>query len=462
MGSSGRHRMQARPFVSRGGWYTGRITVAAVFAAATVFFVAALHADSDKSEPTEIEITVLQAAKLLIKAGRWEEAHALLLQAQPQTEEQWVERLFLLGLAEVQLNNPAQAVERFESILERYPDLVRVRLELAAAYYSAGFRNQAKTQFESALGYEMPSSVEDVVESFISRIDAQNPWSSSFSIALLPEAKPKRISGQDQILLGGVPFALGEDDRPNSGVGLQLSGGVAYSPPIAENLRGLLIVSGTVKTYARSVWNDISLAVDGGVTQTVRRGSVSQGLRLAWQRVANERYRRSIGIWVRPRVQLSNRFSLELPVSIDFHKYDTESHRDGSQISVKPKLNYLVGKRSLIAFEPQLEQIDAEKAHHRYSIVGLGLRFKRTFESGLLLTLNPYYQTRKHQALDPLTGFNRTDKQRLYRISLSHPSWKFRSFSAELTYTHETNWSNYPAPRKYLNQGLSLGVSRSF
>ncbi len=417
---------------------------------------------SNEEDPIEIKVSQLQAVRLLIQVGQWEDAHALLEQVRPKNEDEWAEQLFLLGFVELRLGKPTQAIERFERILKRHPHLIRVRLELAAAYYATGLDDKARAQFETSLEHELPDSVEDVVDRFLHQIDTRKTWSSSFSAALLPEDRPKKISGQDEIVLGGLPFKLDEDARPRSGIGLQLSGGIAYSPVIAEDLRGLVAISSTAKVYPRAVWNDISIATDAGLTHFFRRGTVSEGLRFAWQWRENDRYRRSIGVWMRMRLGLSDKFGLELPISLDFHKHDTRDYLDGPELVMTPSLTHFIGRRSLIAFKLKLGRTDAEQAYHRYDLLGLSLQFKHIFENDLSLTLEPYYETRSYAAQDPLLGIVRSDKLRRYRISLSHPSWRYKSFITTLTYSHDTSWSNFPAPRKYRSQGLNLGMFRLF
>ena len=55
------------------------------------------------------ELTDMQAGRMLIQAGRLEHARAFLEQAQPTDDDEWVERLFLLGQIEMQPRHVAGA-----------------------------------------------------------------------------------------------------------------------------------------------------------------------------------------------------------------------------------------------------------------------------------------------------------------------------------------------------------------
>ncbi len=92
-----------------------------------------------------------KAGMLLAKAGRLRHSLAVLERARPQNEDEWIDRLFQLGLVEARLGLPRKAAVRFEATLARRPELTRVRLELASAYYAAGLDEKARFHFESAL-----------------------------------------------------------------------------------------------------------------------------------------------------------------------------------------------------------------------------------------------------------------------------------------------------------------------
>ena len=415
-----------------------------------------------EADQVEIEITNLQASRLLIKAGRLQDAHVFLEKTRPKNEKEWTERLFLLGRIEMRLGMPRRAVKRFEAILERRPKLTRVRLELAAAYYAAGLDDKAKLHFKWSLEQNLPNSVEAVVEKFLRQIDVRKPWSAFFSASLLPESKPSRTTEQEEVLVGGIPFQLDEDTRPSSGVGVLLSAGASISNAISDDLRSLLAISGGAKVYERSEWNDITISADLGVTQLYDQGSISEGLRLGWQWHGNERFRRSLGVWVRTRWQLSNSVRFDLPINVEYRKYDTQQYRDGSQIGVNPNFTFFIGERSLIGVEPRLELVGAEKPHHRHSVVGLSLRFKRVFRDGFSVSVNPYYHKKRYSATDPLIGITRIEEQLILSVSLSHRSLQYKGFIPSMAYVHERNRSNIPVRREYRNHGVNIGVSRAF
>ena len=276
--------------------------------------VGAPHAEPDETTSQSAatpEISDLAAGRLLMKAGRFEDALAFLEQARPADEDEAIERRFLLGAVYMRLGKPREAAEQYEAILVIRPDLTRVRLELARAHYAAGQDDKAKHHFQLSLGGELPSSVESVVEGFLNAIDARKRWSAHVSLAALPETNAVRRTDRETVQIGGATFRLNEDAREASGVGAQISAGAAYSPIVGTGLRGHLALSTAAKLYEQSAWNDIALVGKAGLTRLFDGGSASGVQRFGRDTgrpplAGHERIpvqRRSLGEFRRPCVQ---------------------------------------------------------------------------------------------------------------------------------------------------------------
>ena len=404
------------------------------------------------------ELTDMQAARMLIRAGRLEHARVFLEQARPSDEEESIERLFLLGRIEMQLGMPNRAVERFEAILARRPELTRVRLELAQAYYLTGHDDKAKHHFSSSLADELPSSVETVVESFLRGIDARKKWSVSLSASVLPET---RRSNREEVLIGGVPFRLDEDARASSGIGGLFSTGASYSPTITDDMRGVLAASAAAKVYKRSDWNDITTSADIGLSRLFDNGSVSGGLRFGRRWTGGERYQRNLGPWAQARLRLSNSTHLSLPLSAGYRAHDERPDRDGWRIAAAPRLLHVLDSRTSIAVEPTFEMVEAKTDHYGSRLVGLGTTISRSFEGGLSMSLSPSAHIRRYAATDPLFGTRQIDRNVRLGIRVLHRSLRYAGFAPYIGYSLEWNRSNIPI-HEYRNHGVNAGVSRTF
>ena len=334
-------------------------------------------------------------------------------------------------------------------------------MELAAAYFAAGIDDQAKLQFNLSQAENLPLSVEEAVNSYLRAIDARRPWSASFSAALLPETKAKIRPDGEVITIGGIPFELDPDDRPPSGMGLRLFAGASYSPMMSDNRRGLLAVSGSGDFYNRSVWNDASVAVDLGITQLFDQGSLSTGFRLGWQWTESERTRRSIGVWSRFSRLLSESTRFDMPIELEFRKYDRQQFRDGTALSLNPGLTFARSNRTLLGVDVRLGLTGAEAAHHEHRVIGLGLSITHEFEGGFSISVNPAMERRRYSKPDPLFSVKREDERFTLGLGLRHRSIRYRGFTPSINFSYEKNNSNIVI-REHEDKQWNISFSRNF
>ena len=134
-----------------------------------------------------------------------------------------------------------EAVAALRSILVERPDLVRVRLELARAFFIKGEDSLARRHFERVLAGDLPPPVVANVQRFLAEIRARKRWRVYFGAALAPDSNIGAASDERfiQIHIGGVPLSFRHDQEQltTSGVGLSLWSGGEYQHPLAERVR---------------------------------------------------------------------------------------------------------------------------------------------------------------------------------------------------------------------------------
>ncbi len=214
--------------------------------AACLLLAAPAWGAADGAAPRSAAET-LADARALVDAGRFAEALAAL---RPLTAGRAVEAdaLFLYGLAATgAARRPGlgagerdalldEAVAAFRTMLIDRPDLTRVRLELARAFFEKGEDALARRHFEHALAGDLPPAVAANVGRFLRAMRARKRWTAHFGAALAPDSNVNAASSDRTIWLdtvfGRLPFTLGEESAPRSGIGLSLWGGGEYQYPL--------------------------------------------------------------------------------------------------------------------------------------------------------------------------------------------------------------------------------------
>ena len=156
-------------------------------------------------------------------------------------------RLFHEGMAAVQEARTAEgdrrdelldeAIAAFRGMLVADPGLVRVRLELARAFFLKGEDRLAKRHFERVLAGGVPPAVAGNVNRYLAQIRARKRWSARFGFALAPDTNLGASSDERVIYIYGLPFRRDAEDLTTSGIGLSVWTGGEYQYPLSQRWR---------------------------------------------------------------------------------------------------------------------------------------------------------------------------------------------------------------------------------
>ena len=190
----------------------------------------------------------VRTARILIARNRFPEALEILRPLAPDHPDQ-TDVQFLLGLAASRWSQEAgledeqrlalldEAIAAFRSILIRRPELVRVRLELALAFYLKEEDSLARGHFERALVGRPPAALVANVNRFLNIMRARRRWNGYFGFSLAPDTNINAASDAEFIYIQGLPFRRGAAGPRSSGIGMVGWGGGEYQFPLAERWR---------------------------------------------------------------------------------------------------------------------------------------------------------------------------------------------------------------------------------
>ena len=201
------------------------------------------HADDAAQSPAGAETApspsaAEAAAGALVDAGRFEEAIVAL---RPLLEQEQIEpnALFLYGLASLEASQRPgrtdeeretllnEAIAAFHVMLVQRPDLVRVRLELARAFFLKGEDELARRHFEAVLAGGVPDEVAANVNLFLNEIRSRGRWSFNVGFALAPDSNIGAGSEERTIYINvfgqALPFERDAEELTSSGIGVSVS-----------------------------------------------------------------------------------------------------------------------------------------------------------------------------------------------------------------------------------------------
>lgn len=187
-------------------------------------------------------------ARALVERGRFDEALAALRILAPDHPDQTDVR-FLIGLAGIgaatrpDTNDEqrtlllAEAIQSLHAILINRPDLVRVRLELARAFFLKGEDTLSREHFERVLAGKPPPAMAANIRRFLSVIRARRRWSAYLGLSIAPDTNVNAVSDAEYIYINGLPFRRSSRARASSGIGVVGWGGGEYQYPLSDRFR---------------------------------------------------------------------------------------------------------------------------------------------------------------------------------------------------------------------------------
>ncbi len=148
--------------------------------------------------------------------------------------------LAAIGVAEQSTDTPRrnalldEAIAALRTILIDSPGLVRVRLELARAFFLKGDDQLSRQHFERVLAGKPPAAIAANIQRFLQTLHAHKHWSGYFGFALAPDSNISGTSDDEYSYINGLRFRRDADALAKSGVGVIFWGGGEYKQPWNE------------------------------------------------------------------------------------------------------------------------------------------------------------------------------------------------------------------------------------
>ena len=220
-------------------------------------------------------------------------------------------------------------------MLVRRPELVRVRLELARAFFLKGEDTLARRHFEQVLAGKPPAAVALNVNRFLNIMRARNRWSLRLGVALAPDSNISARTDERTILLdtpiGRLPFTFRAADEPESGIGISVWASGEYQYPLEARWRLRAGGNFSRREYRSDEFDRMFVAAHLGPRWLIGRASEASLLASARQSwLADEVDFRDFGLRVEGRHRLNRKTTARLSASRHARRYDRSTWLDGA------------------------------------------------------------------------------------------------------------------------------------
>ena len=402
-------------------------------------------------------VAAVAETRTLIEEGRFEEALGIL---RPLAQGGAVEAnvLFLIGLAATGASQQPdlsgderealldEAIASLRAMLIDRPDLVRVRLELARAFFLKGENALSRKHFEHVLAGSPPGAVAAKVRRFLSEIRARRRWSLRAGFALAPDTNIGGTSAERIIYINNLPFSRDQAELTTSGIGVSVWGGWEYQHPLNERLRLRIGADASRREYAGRRFDQMFVSGHAGPRWLVGANTEASVL-------ASAHRRWSAGVpdydALGGRIEAGHRFTRRITASAraSWHdrRYRTRMFLDGPAMAASLSGAWVVTPtvRADIALGWGREQPERERWRNdsQWLRLGASVILPWGFTVGGSGELR---RTEYEGRWFPFTtsGEPREDRTRSLRVSVHNRVFAWKGFSPQLSLVHEVRTTN--------------------
>ena len=343
-----------------------------------------------------------------------------------------------------------EAIAAFRTMLVADPNLVRVRLELARAFYFKGEDSLARQHFEAVLAGGVPEPVAANIHAFLAEIRARRRWSISAGFAIAPDTNIGAGSDERTIFIPvfgqPLPFQRDEEELTSSGVGLVLWGGGEYQYPMSAGGRLRAGANVSRREHSGSRFDEASVAVHLGPRALIDARTEASVLLTAGQRWAGTvKDHHSLGGRIEAAHRVSRSVTVNGRLSLEDRHYRTRTELDGAAGDISLGGAWVIAPTVRLELSAGYgrERPERERERHERYRVGAGvsvaLPYGFTVSGG-----GDYRWTNFEPGWFPHVedGGARKDETWSARASVYNRGFTLMGFSPELGVVHEVRTTN--------------------
>ena len=343
-----------------------------------------------------------------------------------------------------------KAIAEFRAILVARPDLVRVRLELARAFFLKEEDTLARRHFEIVLAGKPPAGVALNINRFLAQIRARKRWSVRVGVALAPDSNLTGRSDERTILIDvfgqRLPFTYNAEDQPRSGIGLSAWAGGEYQYPLDPRWR--LRVGGDIsrREYRSDEFDRMTVGAHVGPRWLIGRASEASLLASARQSwLSDEEDFRDVGLRIEGRHRLNRRTTAHLNASRHERRYDGRDWLDGPITDISAGIGWAATPTfrvdTALGWGLQRTERKRERNSSRWGRLGATFLLPWGFTLGGAGTLR-WTDYKDSWAPFVLGGGERRDLTRTIRFNVHNRGFTVGGFSPQVSLIQEQRTSN--------------------
>ena len=342
-----------------------------------------------------------------------------------------------------------RAIAAFRAMLFEDPGLVRVRLELARAFYLKEEDRLAKRHFEQVLAGDVPAGVALNVNRYLAEIRARRRWDMHAGFALAPDTNIGTSSGARIIMIdtpfGRLPFTLDQPATEESGIGLSVWAGGEYQYPLSQRWRLRAGADASRREYSGSRFDNTFLSLHGGPRWLWGPGadaSLLANVRRRWAGTAPDYD--DLGFSLEAGYRLTRRVTANAGASWHDRAYRNRAHLDGPILDVSLGGAWVVTPTvradAALGWGQERPKQKRQRHERRWIRIGFSVALPRGFTVGGSGEVR--WADYEGNWFPHTNGEPREDETYSARLSVHNRALAWQGFSPQISVVHEERKTN--------------------
>lgn len=413
-----------------------------------------------------------QQIQTLLSEQQYEAAYqeALALQAEWEGEPEFD---YLFGQAAMETNHVKEAIFAYERILITNPKQMRVRLELARAYFMLQDYVNAKRQFQTVLTGNPPTNVRHNIQRFLDKIAEYEQQqyaiqhSGSLELKLGYDSNINSATADETFFFKplNANLVLDEESRETSDTFSELSFQHNLTLPLHKRMNLQLGLNFNHKeNFDTETYDTITYGISGLLKHQFNHGLLKVPLSIQHFDLNDQRYLRNYqaGLgWLWP---LNQYHQLELNGYRSRRSYVDNPNKDSNNLLFS--VSWIASNKNndkVILSNLYIGQDDVDEPSHQHNgkdYAGLRFGFNHTLNTAHSYFLSASYQQSKHESAD-VADFSTIREDKQYNL-LCQYQYKIQSgLNLKVTLSATDNQSNI-ALYEYDRTVSSVGFSYNY
>ena len=339
-----------------------------------------------------------------------------------------------------------EAIAAFRQMLVSNPGLIRVRLELARAFYLKREDSLARRHFEAVLAGGVPPEVAANIHGFLAQIRARKRWSYRAGFALAPDTNIGAGSDERTIYIYGLPFERDAEELTTSGVGVVVWGGAEYQYPMGPRSRLRAGADLRRREHSGSQFDEASLGLHVGPRMLIdgrTEGSVLLTGRQHWLGTVKDHH--ALGGRIEVGRRLTQRLTVNGRIALEDRHHRTRTYLDGTSLDISLVGAYVIIPTIRADLSLGYGQDRPERMRERNERYRVGAGVSVILPAGFTVSGGGDYRWTNFEAgWFPHVEDNgaREDETWSARASVYNRAFTLMGFSPELGVVHEVRKTN--------------------